>query len=824
MKYNAVNKHYKITSFNTLYIYYHNPNSKFTRRKQEMKMKLLKGGFLHFLSVLLVMTILSSLCLFSTVAFAEGTAYLDEDFSNFENGENVYEQPGVVAAVPPKAEIVQVGTNDKAIKAVGTDSYISAAYDEGIEAEEGKCAVFNYSVYHTSVADDKWYAGYAIAHPNVGRYFFWKMEGSEFKVANMENATQQYDTSGLTTVATLRANKWYQHSFVIDIANKKFYAYLDGQLLTPGGYSCYANTEQMVSSMNFENDGTVRYYDDIYIDSFTTLEAAEEAIRVKSILAGEKTDSYDAAVLAAYKTSANAQLAALRANGADREALDSLKRLSDNMIPTVKHVYYEENFETQTLNQKPVSPYSNIFYRDGELNGCQIDEENDGKVLDIVHDGYDSFVSRVEAWNYGGDRFKYSNWLTWEVCIRWNEAPTENRENFLRAADYAGTNIWTTQVRADGSFNLYNYNRKGDGTLDYITAIPIISEIKVGKWYDLRFEYDHSTELVKAYVDDVYAGAAYTNPGTYFKADNIDMIDRLFSFDVKGDISIDNLRFTTSRAVPQTAMIQNSTYVDGSGIAVNKLTAGGKVASTYVTKNLDEDYTLYTAAYKDGALAGPVKVSPLGDVPVGVPTAIDVNIDIPENGEIRQFLWRNDLRPVMESIKHYNAPKESAKLYLYGNMDWSNSISDMLSIDTVNFSETTDTLESVVGKTIYDRYKTWKFGQWNPEAKEKLDIINNGDYILMQFAAAEDESSDYYAAAYNNYRAYLNVLIQYAQAEGAIPVLVAPAGENNKGYAGAVKAIGRALNVTVLEPVADDAASVAASLKEAGIPLSTAVK
>lgn len=760
------------------------------------------------LSLLLAMTVLSSTLLFQTVAFAEDVTYLDEDFSNFVNTGAAHNAQGVVSVAQEGTGVFQVGANDKALKVSANGEPISILYSKPVK--NSGYAVLNYSVYHTTVASGTYHAGLALLAVNGFRYSFWKTNGAELQIADYSAEQNYYDSAALKSYGQLiKAGKWYQHSYVIDVANGKMYAYLDGQLLNPEGSNCYVRDGKEVCGISIENDGNLRYFDDLYIDQFTTLEAAEEAIRVKSILAGEKTNSYSAVALAAYKTSANEQLAALRVNGSDSEALAALKKLGDKMIPTVKHVIYEENFENQTVGSMPASN-NEYIYHDGTASVVTAhDVDSSDNYVSIPGTASDraTFVGLVgSAKMVMGNVHALGNNLTWEARVRWNEMPSANYENFLQGTDFNGSKFWTTQVMSDGRVNLYNYNYNSDGTY-FPTATTIISSLEVGKWYDLRFEYNHESKLVEAYVDNVYAGAGHTIPDSIIYSEGIDFITSAFDFrNVCSSVSVDNLRFSTSHNVPQNALILNSTYADGNGDPVNKLTEGGQVVSTYVTKNLDKDYFLYTAVYVNDVLTG-AKVSSLDEVPVGIPTAVSVDLVVPDGGEVRQFLWRSNLCPVMTDIEHYVAPKEAAKVFVIGDANantWGSAISDGLNNVTVDNRVTN-------GETLKNYYQK--------SMQALLKDMNKGDYLMIQFDLGTGSN---FVDPSNNYRAYLNIIIQEAQQKGAIPVLVAPA--NNAGYANAVKAVGRAFNVPVLTPVENTAQAVLNSLADADISLSAAIK
>lgn len=628
---------------------------------------------------------------------------------------------------------------------------------------------------------------------------------------NMRPCMIGLDSSGNMTIkcgdrdgmalAKISYNRWYQLATVMDMTNKKIYVYLDGQLLNPNGNTFYQNATDVgrLEIQTNDNQAGVLYVDNLYAESFSSLEDARLAVVARNIIYDSSYGEYADGVKAEFAVDAKAQIELLAA-GSNEAATNELSGLIDNMLPEIRDAVFTENFEAYTEGASPSAGYvaSSCNKVVTETVG-----EASTKVLELTNSG-----SRARLLKGGLGINGYAE-------VNYSFMQKTKSEISRLAGAYSGDGkLCAFEMYSNGS-SVYIKKTLSNS----VPPVSVINNYEVNRWYDISVKLDYSKHTATVFVDGERKATVDfidnfientvvegNNTYTYSNAPVARAFDTLTN--TKGTYYIDNVSINAYIPLPDFS-VAKSVFSDAEGNPCEKLTAGGSLDSVFVTKNNDASATLYTAVYEGEELVAVnfEDLSGYGEGTFEVPVNLEIGTD--SGTVVKQFVW-NDMAPVtVNTIR--TADAQGAKVILLGDSTvasydkaqyypqagWGEMLANYLEgdVSVENYAKPGYSLKATYSEKLLH---------------DALAGAKPGDFMLIQFAHNDSKAeSDVYSDAVSEYRAYLSAFVQMARAKGVIPVFVtSPVRRVNAyvggnailcSYAEAMKSVARGLYVPVID-------------------------
>lgn len=279
----------------------------------------------------------------------------------------------------------------------------------------------------------------------------------------------------------------------------------------------------------------------------------------------------------------------------------------------------------------------------------------------------------------------------------------------------------------------------------------------------------------------------------------------------RGEYYIGNIVVTSDNLESPDCYISGILFRDAEGNEYSKPVVGGTFEKAYAVKNNSDGKTVvYNAVYSGGSLIG-VTSRDISGEPEGQNIEMDVNIRLPESDDIlvKQFIWDGTTSPKASNTVR-SAGADGTTVYIVGDSTvatydyatyypqtgWGQMLENYLNGATVkNFA--------IPGSSLKQMYKQGVFDNVIAQGRP-------GDFLLIQFGH-NDSKFTYaeYSDIFAGYRAYLKYYAERARAKGMIPIFVtSPVRRRNNifggesslvSYAAAVKSVGRALNIPVID-------------------------
>lgn len=596
---------------------------------------------------------------------------------------------------------------------------------------------------------------------------------------------------------------WYQVATVMDMSQKKVYVYFDGQLINPEGHGFYQAAED-IGRIEIQTNDTKAgslYVDDIYVDSFSSMEDAYLAIASRNILKNSSSAEYTDSFMANFKEKSDTYLETF-ASGADSSATDNLTKLVDSAIPSLNKVLFSENFDGYATDASPSSGY--VASANNKVISKTIGS-SDSNVLQLTNGG-----SRTRLLK-GGINLP----ATAEISFKFMQ---ETKSEITRLAG---------AYNSDGKLCAFEMYSNGTGihlkrTLNNsVPAEPIVTNYEAGTWYDISVKLDYNAHTATAYVNgkkivtidfiDNFIENTVVEGGNTYTYDHAP-VNRVFDSlnDKAGTYYLENISVNEYMPAP-VCIVSKSFFTDADGNSCEKLTPGGTLSSVLVTKNSDTAAMLYTAVFEGDTLAD-VSFEDISEYDAGTTFEVPVNISVGSEADtvVKQFVW-DELTPLtVNTLRTMDA--KGSKIIIMGDStvatyDKAESYpqagwGEMLS----NYLDGNVTVENyaIPGHTL-------KAGYSNGVLAEALASSRPGDFLLIQYAHndSKPENSSVYSDAIREYRGYLKLYADSARAKGVTPVFVtspvrrtvAYFGKNSVlcSYADAMKSVGREMNVPVID-------------------------
>lgn len=633
-------------------------------------------------------------------------------------------------------------------------------------------------------------------------YILYTYADADRKIGNL---TMQVKDASFN-LGAYYAGQWTQAATIIDVENKKIYAYINEQMINPSTPFDYFQDTAGISAlqMQMNNDNGDTYIDRVYVDRFCSMEAAKAALMTQTMINDSTDSEFTKTEKETLEKAAAPYLSALRESD-NAEALAGLLSVTDAAIPKIRNDLFSENFEECTIGAEPTR--NKVAF----VNAT-VAEADGSKAVKIL----------------GNTRSRYT--IAYQNASGANKEITENVTISFKfkqkGEDKAGSGRVTAATNSDG--NSVAFELKSDGSNLYLYSYDESKELaKVVKNYflDTWYKFDMNVNFVRkeisVYVDNKYAA---TVPFAMKQTTGIVRIMDANFWDGEGAAGtehwFDDIRVYTETKTPDFA-IGSSVYKNASGEVTSKLMAGGILESTYIHKNAAGAAKLYSTAYKGGKLSD-IKVSDVAEGTAGEIVKVDVNLavgDSAEDFEIRQFIWNNDMMPVAgDTFK--TASADGATIFLVGDSTvatynreeeypiagWGQMLGKYLpGIEIKNYAISGYTLKRTYNEGILQK---------------ALEEGKPGDYLMIQFAHNDSKlNRGEYVDAVREYRAWLKLYAEEAMANGMYPLFVtsptrrvyASFGGDAvlASYSDAMKSVGRALHVPVIDLLAESKQIVA---------------
>ena len=156
-------------------------------------------------------------------------------------------------------------------------------------------------------------------------------------------------------IGKYKAGEWNQIATIVDVSNKKIYAYLNGQLINPSVPFEYYQDVATISSLQMQtNNGESydTYIDRVYVDRFHSLETAKAALMTQTMINDSTDAEFSKSNKNALSAAAAPYLSTLR-EGDNAEAIAGLNSVTDSAIPKISEDLFSEDFEECTVGSEP---------------------------------------------------------------------------------------------------------------------------------------------------------------------------------------------------------------------------------------------------------------------------------------------------------------------------------------------------------------------------------------------------------------------------------------------------------------------------------------
>ena len=155
-------------------------------------------------------------------------------------------------------------------------------------------------------------------------------------------------------IGKYKAGEWNQIATIVDVGNKKIYAYLNGQLINPSTPFDYKEDADVISSHQMQTNGESydTYIDRVYVDRFHSLEAAKAALMTQTMINDSTDTEFSKSKKAELLAESAPYLSTLRESD-NAEAIACLNSLIDSAIPKISEDLFSEDFEECTVGSEP---------------------------------------------------------------------------------------------------------------------------------------------------------------------------------------------------------------------------------------------------------------------------------------------------------------------------------------------------------------------------------------------------------------------------------------------------------------------------------------
>ena len=608
------------------------------------------------------------------------------------------------------------------------------------------------------------------------------------------NISLSYGENGETKsvkICEYAANKWYKISTVLDISKKLVYVFVDGQLINPSGFGFYQDATA-VDGMNIQTNNSDAkgrmFLDNIYADCFKSFEAAAAAVSAHAIANDIPGTALSAAKKSGFAQNTAGCLATLRTQDS-AEALAELNSYIDSAIPSATKVLFNADFWKLSAGQSPSNASS---YK--ALSGCVMVSENGEMYAKLTNTGSRARILKELSTAETAENMA--------VTFSFMQKTKSAIDAVARATDVNGSMQSAYAITSDGT-SLYLTGGNN-------SQVEIVENYLADHPYDIKVDIDYLNQSVSCCVDSQYAGSVPF--GADYKGAKAAVARVFDSFNNnRGEYYIGNIVVTSDNLESPDCYISGILFRDAEGNEYSKPVVGGTFEKAYAVKNNSDGKTVvYNAVYSGGSLIG-VTSRDISGEPEGQNIEMDVNIRLPESDDIlvKQFIWDGTTSPKASNTVR-SAGADGTTVYIVGDSTvatydyatyypqtgWGQMLENYLNGATVkNFA--------IPGSSLKQMYKQGVFDNVIAQGRP-------GDFLLIQFGH-NDSKITYaeYSDIFAGYRAYLKYYAERARAKGMIPIFVtSPVRRRNNifggesslvSYAAAVKSVGRALNIPVID-------------------------
>lgn len=733
--------------------------------------------------------VLMALGLSPTASMTNGaTALVDENFNNYTTWSEVYAPDNVSSAGTGQFSVENISKNNKAAfyNCTGPSSDVSWSWGQ----PSGNYLVISTSFMESVCRGETrlqqvWFADTT----NNERAYILRLANKGSDIAG--DITIQYADGATMGLCRYYKDTWYQVSTVLDLQNNKIYAYVNGQLLTPNGLDFYNTYTTYVSKLQVQmasDSGNKMYLDNVYVDSFHSYDAAAAAIIAHNLKYDVADSKLSAADKQAFATKTDSCLESLR-GAASAEALKNLQTAIDETVPEANNVIYSADFWQLSAGDAVDAKKGSGYYT---AASCLTMETMDGEtVCKLSNSGSRARLLRT-----------HSATVQEDLVVDFSFLQTEKSaiDSIARTTD--GSGYWAYQLSSDGT------NIKFNDTV-------VVADYATNTWYDFTMKLNWREQKVACYVGDSLKAVESFQGYNGEPPKNLSRVFDSYS-DKGGTYYIKDVTAATTLFGGNECTVSNTLFTDGEGNTVTKPVAGGTVKSMVLENGGTEDVMVYTAIYGDGVLEA-VKSS---EVPAGTKPTITLDLAIPTDVTevaVKQFAWTSGgLKPVTANTLR-TPTAENATVYIFGDSTVANVGTTQDSKYTGWGAKLGDYFEGTV--TVNNSYSrngmTLKEGYRDTSYYDAvMAALQPGDYLLIQSAHNDSKLNEItsvnYSDVVSDYRAYLKMFVQSAQAKGALPILVTSPtrlasddttanADTLRDYAAAMKSVGRVLNVPVID-------------------------
>lgn len=714
------------------------------------------------------------------------TALVDENFNNYTAWSEVYAPDNVSSSGTAQFSVANISKSNKAAfyNCAGSTSDVSWSWNQ----PSGNYLVISTSFMESVCRGETRLQQVWFANPtNNERAYILRLANKGSDIAG--DITIQYNGNTMSLCRYYK-DTWYQVSTVLDLQNNKIYAYVNGQLLTPEGLDFYSTYTTYVSKLQVQmasDSGNQMYLDNVYVDSFHSYNAAAAAIIAHNLKYDVADSKLSAADKQAFAAKTDSCLESLRSE-ASTEALEGLQTAIDETVPEANNVIYSADFWQLSAGDAVDAKKGSDYYKAAQ--NLTMETMNGETVCKLSNSGSRTRLLREHST------------VQEDLVVNFS---------FLQQAKSAIDSIART---TDGD-GYWAYLLSSDGTNIKFNDTVVVANYATDTWYDFTMKLNWREKQVACYVDgNLKAIESFTGTdGTLPK--NLNRVFDSYS-DKSGTYYIKDVTAATTLFAGVECTVSDTLFTDGDGNTVTKPVAGGTVKSMVLENGGTEDVMVYTAIYGDDVL----KAVKLSEVSAGTKQTITLNLEIPTDVSdiaVKQFVWTSaGFEPVMTNTLR-TPTAEGATVYIFGDSTVANVGTTQNSKYTGWGAKLGDYFEDTV--TVNNSYSrngmTLKEGYRDTSYYDAvMAALQPGDYLLIQSAHNDSKLNEITSANYSDvvsdYRAYLKMFVQSAQAKGALPILVTSptrlASDNAtayadtlRDYAAAMKSVGRALNVPVID-------------------------